>query len=276
MAKNTAVRLSAFVLASLVLAAAPARAQFTPRTLDDPATGESYHVEASFGLWSPASDMKIASEGLGIPGSSIDVRRDLGMIDQRFRELRAVARPAKKHKFRFQYIPINYIQQATLNRDVVFQGQRYRVGLPVNSQLKWNAFRFGYEYDFIYRNRGFVGLILDAKYTDVSAALQSPLNNERIRARAPIPTIGGIARFYVVPNISITGELTGADIPDTLGKRYEIDGHYFDLDIYGTVNFNNYVGAQIGYRKFDVGYSVEDDSGKFVLKGLYFGGVARF
>jgi hypothetical protein len=273
---NTAVRLLAFVLASLVLAATPARAQFTPRSLDDPATGEVYHVEGSFGIWSPSSNVEIASEGLGIPGSSIDVKRDLGMIDQRFRELRFIGRPARKHKFRFQYIPINYVQQATLVRDVVFQGQRYRVGLPVNSQLKWNAFRFGYEYDFIYRNRGFVGFILDAKYTDVSASLQSPLNNERIRARAPIPTIGGIGRFYIVPNISITGELTGADIPDALGKRFEVDGHYFDLDIYGTVNFNNYVGAQIGYRKFDVSYSVEDDTGAFVLKGLYFGGVARF
>lgn len=276
MAKRSATRLYAFLLASLLIAASPAQAQFTPRTLEDPATGETYHVEASFAFWSPSSDLKIASEGLGIPGSTIDARTDLGMVDERFRAFRAVLRPAKKHKFRFQYVPIDYIQQSTLQRDVVFQGQRYRVGLPVNSQLKWNAFRFGYEYDFVYRNRGFVGLILDAKYTDVTASLQSPINNERIRARAPIPTIGGIGRFYVVPNISITGELTGADIPDSLGRRYEVDGHYFDLDIYGTVNFNNYVGAQIGYRKFDVGYMVDDDSGTFVLKGLYFGGVARF
>ena len=84
-------------------------------------------------------------------------------------------------------------------------------------------------------------------------------------------TIGGIARVYVVPNISITGELVGIKIPESISESYR--AHYFDFDLYGTVNFNNYVGAQIGYRSLDVGYSFEKDQGDFKMKGLYFGGV---
>ena len=41
------------------------------------------------------------------------------------------------------------------------------VTLPVATDLKWKAYRFGYEWDFVYRDRGFVGVVLEAKYTDV-------------------------------------------------------------------------------------------------------------
>jgi hypothetical protein len=78
----------------------------------------------------------------------------------------------------------------------------------------------------------------------------------------------------VVPNISITGEFTGVKIPDSISKEYK--AHYADFDLYGTVNFTNNVGAQLGYRSLDVGYLVEEDTGSFVVKGLYFGIVARY
>jgi hypothetical protein len=219
--------------------------------------------------------MSISSESLGIVGSTIDFKQDLGLADARFRELHLVLRPATKHKFRFQYIPIKYSAQGhQISRDIVFNGQRYRVGLPVNWTLDWKAYRFGYEYDFIYRERGFAGFVTDFKYTDVQATLQSPIINEFARARAPIPSIGGIGRFYVVPNLSITGELTLIAIPDRVSESF--DAHYKDLDIYGTFNFTNNVGAQFGYRSFDLGYIVDNDTGSFVLKGIYFGVVARY
>jgi hypothetical protein len=53
-------------------------------------------------------------------------------------------------------------------------------------------------------------------------------------------------------------------------------GHFADVDFYGTLNFTNYVGAQVGYRSFDVGYGFKTDTGNFTLKGLYFGIVARY
>src|SRR5262249_17426985 len=149
-------------------------------------------------------------------------------------------------------------QMSTLSRDIKFNGQLYRVGVPVNSSLDWGAYRFGYEYDFIMKNRGFGGFIVEAKYTDVSANLMSPILNESASAAAPIPALGGIARVYVVPNISITGEVSGFKLPHVSDKY---DGHYLDFDIYGIVNVTGNVGAQIGYRSIDVGYLVKNDAG---------------
>lgn len=271
---RSAIRLYGVLAAALVLTASPALAQFRPRPVSDPATGESYHIEGSAGFWNPSAAMTISSQSLGIVGTTIDFKRDLGLKDQRFGELHAVLKASRKHKFRFQYIPIKYTQQATINRDIVFNGQLYRVGLPVNSALDWKAYRFGYEYDFIVRDRGFGGFILDFKYTDVRASLQNPILSEFAHARAPIPALGGIVRVYVLPNISITGELTGIKVPDSVSEDFK--AHYGDLDIYGTVNFTNNIGAQLGYRSFDLGYRVDTDTGSFVLRGVYFGVVARY
>ncbi len=119
--------------------------------------------------------MSIASQSLGIPGSTIDFKQDLGLTDQHFPEVHLELRPATRHKFRLQYIPINYEQTGVLTRTIVFNGQLYRVGLPVDSTLDWKAYRFGYEYDFISRDRGFGGFLLEAKYTEVTATLASAI-----------------------------------------------------------------------------------------------------
>jgi hypothetical protein len=268
-------RLYLALAAAFALAATPASAQFAPRTLNDPATGEQFHVEGFAGLWKPTDTMSISSESLGIVGSAIDFKKDLGFKDETFSEVRLVGRPARKHKFRFHYIPIKFDQpNFVLTRNITFNGQLYRVGLPVESHFFWKAYRLAYEYDFITRNRGFGGVIFDAKYTDVSASLRTSVLNESIHAKAPVPTIGGIVRVYPVPNISITGEVTGIKIPDSVSKDYK--AHYADVDIYGTLNFTNNVGVQGGYRSFDVGYKVDQDLGSFVLRGIYFGLVARY
>jgi hypothetical protein len=279
--KKPAISLYALLALTLGLLLCPraALAQFQPRPLDDPATGERYHVEASAGFWFPGADITISSAGTGplagLTGTTINANTDLGLTDQHFPEVHLVLRPSKTSKFRFQYIPILFDQSAILSREIVFNGQKYRVGLPVNSTLDWKAYRIGYEFDFVSMDRGYGGFVLDIKYTNVTATLATPLSTpEFTHQQLPIPALGGIFRVYPVPNISITGEITGFKLPDNLIKN--TTGHYLDVDFYGTLNFTNYVGVQVGYRSFDIGYVVSSDTGSFQLKGLYFGVVARY
>jgi hypothetical protein len=272
-----AKRIGFAVLAAFafLVTAIPAHAQYRPRPLNDPATGEKFHIEAEASYWTPSADITIASAGLGIPGDSIDLKRDLGVTDDRFPALSLQLRPARSHHFRLQYIPIQYSgHRENLSHDIIFNGIRYRQNIPVNSSLDWKAYRFGYQYDFIVRNRGFGGFIMEAKYTDVKAELDTPFVQEFARARAPIPALGGIARVYVVPNISITGEVTGFKIPDSIDSRY--NAHYVDIDVYGTINFTDQIGVKAGYRSLDLGYLIKTDQGSFMLRGLYFGAVLRY
>ncbi|MGI8672400.1 MAG: hypothetical protein ACR2LU_07305 [Luteitalea sp.] len=270
--RRLSARLSA-ACALLLLSGAPALAQYRP-SAGDPATGESYHVEGAVGFWNPTPTIVFSSEQFGIPGTPIDLVDDLDVEKARFREFRLVLRPARKHKFRLSYTPIKYAADTVLRRTLVFNGIRYDVGLPVSAEFKWDAWRFGYEYDFIYRDRGFLGVVLDAKYTDVSAELNSPLASEFTSAKAPIPTIGLIGRGYLLPNLAITGEFSAFRIPESDSRDYS--GKYYDFDLYGTLNFTNNVGVQVGYRRLTVGYTIDSDFGNLQLRGPYLMAVARF
>ena len=256
------------------LLALPARAQYGAKAPSDLATGERYHVEIGGFFWNPTPDIVISSESLGIVGTDIDFVNDLGIAKKRLKQMRVVLHPARKHKFRFEYTPISYEAEGQLTASVIFNGILFPVTFPVTTNMEWKAYRFGYEYDFISKDRGFVGLILEAKYTDVQATLSNVIATEFARARAPIPSIGGIGRVYIVPNISITGEFTGIKLPESINDDYR--AKYFDLDIYGTVNFTDNFGVQAGYRSFDAEYKVKKDAGNLQLKGLYLGGLVRF
>jgi hypothetical protein len=281
MRTSSAVRVYAYLLIAtvFVLLASPAHAQYKPRPLSDPATGEVYHIEGFAGFWFPDAAIEGSSSNLTVaPGTKIDFKKDLGLQNHAIGDLRVALRPIKWVKLRFEYTPINYEQSTVLTREIIFNGQKYTVNLPVNSSLDWKAYRFALETDVVSQDRWFLGFVLDAKYTDVTLALDTPvIPRQSTQERAPVPGIGGIGRVYVVPNISITTEITWFQLPDSLIKN--TTGHYYDVDVYGTVNFTNNVGAQVGYRSIDFGYAVDTStgsSGAFTLKGLYFGIVARY
>ncbi|HTL02315.1 MAG TPA: hypothetical protein VL243_08815 [Vicinamibacterales bacterium] len=273
MKSSRAITIGAILYA--VLCSPPAaRAQYGATPFQDPATGESYHAEAAIGFWHPTPNLSVASEQFGQVGTLISASDDLGITGKNLTELRFVLRPAKKHKFLINYLPMSYTAQSTVHREFTFNGIKYGLNLPVSTEMKWKTWTLGYEYDVFYRDRGFVGLVLEAKATDVEVDLTAPIGSDFVVAKAPIPNIGGIGRIYVVPNISITGKMVGMKIPDSISPDYR--AHYIDFDLYGTVNFNDYVGAQVGYRSLDVGYTIKKDMGTFVMRGLYFGGVVRY
>jgi hypothetical protein len=269
------IALSVFCL-SFVLSALPASAQYAVRGSSNRATGENYHVEIGGYFWNPTPDILIASESFpGVIGDTIDFIDDLDIEKKKLNQLRVVLRPGTKHKLRFEYTPIKYEQpNGTLTRTVVFNGIAYTPSLPVATTLDWKAYRFTYEYDVVYRDRGFFGILLEVKHTDVRAELTNIIQNEFVRARAPIPALGAIGRVYVAPNISITGEFSGFRLPESIDESYR--AKYYDFDLYGTVNFTDHFGAQVGFRSFDVFYRVDEDEGTLTLKGPYFGGVVRF
>ena len=268
----------AFLAAGLSLAAS-AEAQYgARRPTSERATGETYHVEVIGAFWNPSPDIVISSEQFDIIGTDVDFVQTLGISDTKFKQLKVVLRPATKHKFRFEYTPITYDADKVITASFVFNGQLYQVGIPVTTNLKWKAYRFGYEWDILYKSRGFLGLLVDLKYTDIEATLSSSAVGaaQFTHAQAPIPAIGVVGRGYVVPNISITGEFSAFKLPERALTTDDYSGRFYDFDLYGTVNFNDHVGGQVGYRSWDVFYKVKKDTGSLTMTGPYFGIVGRF
>src|SRR6476619_6041530 len=261
---RTLSRLALTAATAVMAAASPAAAQYSPPP--EPAVGENYHVEISYGWWNADPSLVVNSESLGIPGTDVDLIDDLGIEQKQLGKLNVVLRPAEKHRFKFEYLPIRYEAQATVHREFVFNGQVYRIGLPVQTKADYLT------YNFVYRSRGFFGVLFDLKYTDVNVELTSPIGVEFANAIAPIPTIGVAGRGYVAKNVAVGGELSFFRLP---GEYENYDGKYTDIDFYGTVNFTNNLGATVGYRPVDVFYKSKLDTGALKFSGLYISGVAR-
>lgn len=263
---------SAALLAALLLPAV-ALAQVAVPLPSTRAVGEEYHIEVSGGMWKPSVFGIISSEQFGIAGSEISFVDDLGFESKRFADARLVLRPGKKHKFRVQYTPVSYSAESTLSRELVFNGIRYPVNVPVHSTFDWKVWRFGYEYDFLYTDRGFLGILIEGRYTQMNAGLKSPLSDEFTRAKAPLPSLGLVGRVYPLRNLSITAEASGLRLPN-INDKYEAD--YLDVDIYGTFNFTHNFGVQGGWRRINAFLRVETDTGDIKFQGFWFGGAIRY
>ena len=122
-------------LAVLGVVAAPAAslAQVRPYDPSGDAVGEDYHVEAAYGWWNATPELFVQSEALGILGTRINLIDDLGIEQHKLGKLDIVLRPAKKHRFLFERLPIKYTTDAfPVTREFIFNGQRYTIGLPVD------------------------------------------------------------------------------------------------------------------------------------------------
>jgi hypothetical protein len=258
----------------LLMAPAAASAQYRGAAMPETAVGEQYHIEVAYGWWDATPELFIQSEALGILGSRINLIEDLGIEQHKLGKFDLVLRPAKKHRFIFERLPIKYSTDAfPVTREFVFNGQRYTIGLPVTTNVNLTTLSAAYEYDFLYFSRGFIGANVGVKYTNVDVDLTSPIGSEFVTAVAPVPAIGFKGRGYPTKNLAIDVGLSLFRMPESLQEQIEGNGSYTDFDLHGTYNFSKNVGAQVGWRKTTIFYAQDTDNGDLKFSGMYFGGV---
>ena len=269
------------ILLFCVLTAARAEAQFN---VSKPAAGEQFHVELGLMFWQPTPAITVQTDGLAaLGGAGVDFVQEFGITETRFNEFRAVLKAGRKHKIRVSHVPMEYDAQNVLQRTIVFGGVSYPVSVLATAHLKWEQWRFGYEWDFVAADRGVVGLVTQIQFNKVLAELSAAgYGTEVTDVSAPVPTLGILARVYPHRLFGITAEFGGFKVPGFIGKRItdaignDFDAHVFDIDIYGTLSFGSHVGVQGGYRSISADYVFDNDSGDLEMKGPYFGGVVRF
>jgi hypothetical protein len=246
-------RVLLIVSALLLVCTGSAFAQLPPETAN---------VELSLNSWKPAPEITL---------QGVDFTGTLGIEDKRFNEYRVTL--GQKHKLRFAYVPVKYAELGKLvTATVVFEGRTFTGTTPVNYEFKWDMYRFGYEWDFVRMSHGFVGVIAELKYNEVSATISNPATSASFeKVKVPVPTIGGIARGYLGDYFSLTGQFTGLKL-----DRTDFFGKFYDLDLYAQLNLTRNLAVQGGYRSVDVDYVIDEDSGTFRMKGPYLGGTLRF
>jgi len=232
---------------------------------------EDHVVEVSLMFFKPSPELTLSTDATASAVGTVDFVEEFDIQDKTFPEFRATI--GRSHKLRVSHVKFSYDESATIERTFVFQGRTFVVGAPASTEIDWELWTIGYEWDFVQRERGFFGVIADLKYNKIEAsvestALSSPAATD---TKAPVPTIGVIGRGYVAPMVAITGQFTGLKV-----SRGDFDVKFTDFDISGLVSFGRFVGAQVGYRSVIADYVVDEDTGVLKMKGPYFGGVLRF
>ncbi len=260
--------------------AAPAAAQYSAPKLgsqegqSNVAVGEKYHIQVNGGLWNPTVHGIIASSQFGLAGTQISFKSDLKFPQTRFKEFGVELRVTRRNKFYAQYTPLSYSSDTTLSREIIFNGQKFSINLPVQATYDWKVWRVGYEIDVIALPRGFVGLMFEARMTDFGASIRAPGRDpEFTQAKGPLPALGIIGRAYPLKNASITAQISGIKFPD-VSPDYQ--GSYSDINVYGTYNINRYAGVQAGWKRVTTNVVIKKDSGDTAFKGIWFGAVVRY
>jgi len=281
----------------VVLAPARANAQVTqppapaatPAPAETPAptiaiVGEEYRAELRVGAWvtMPStvmySDTETRTSGTTtttVTGTNIDFKNDLGLKNQVFPEVHLTLKLAPKHKLLGEYIPIYYKQVTTIAADFNFNGQTYLKGQTVESTLRWNEWKFGYEFDVLSFERGYLGGIGAVSAMNVSGATANTAQSGTASVSILMPGLGAIGRYYASGKVSVTGEFLVFYLP---GGDTSTHAHSVDIDGYLLYNFHKHAGVQLGYRSFDAAhvFGSPRNTGTFTIRGPYVGGTARF
>lgn len=258
----------ALCLGTLALPAARAHAQVPPAEV---LPSEDHVVELGVMFWKPSPSLTLSTNALsGADVHNVDFVQEFAIEDKWFPEFRAVV--GRKHKLRLSYVSLTYDADTTLQGTFTFNNQTFTIGAPASTNIKWDMWKFGYEWDFVSRLRGFAGLIADVKYNKIEASAESPLvTSAALADTVTVPSLGLIGRVNISRIVALTGEFTGLTM-----NRAGFEAKIFDFDLYGTVSLGRNVGVEGGYRAMAMDYLVEADSGDLKMHGPYVGAVVRF
>lgn len=241
---------------------------FAVMLLAAPGAQAIVNVEGRY--WFSNFDDKVKISKGSVIGTDINLVDDLGVDDSRnFWEGR-ITLELGSHKLRYGFMPLEWKGSKSLNRSITFNGQTYSASTNVNTELKADYHRLGYEYDIIDSLNNKLGVIFEVKYFDAKASLDAPSAgiHESADGKAPIPTIGVAAQVGLPFLFSVGGEVTGI----TVGSK----GYMYDAE--AAVNFKPapFVIVSGGYRILKLHAENSDDLADLEVKGPFLTLVADF
>jgi hypothetical protein len=204
-------------------------------------------VDAGWYYSSPTGTLHGTSDN-----GSIDLQKDLGFRSYSTFSGKVQWKFTRKNHLYVTFIPLNTSRQIVLNRTFTFQGQTYDAGLKTSSSLDTLEVAPGYQYDFIRRKRGHLGLAIQMDLFNtkakISAAAQvtgDGVHHDAVSASgslfAPIPVAGPDVRIYLTnsPKVFVDANVLGmyffgygnfvssaGDVGWTISKHFAVLGGY--------------------------------------------------
>jgi hypothetical protein len=211
---------------------------------------DAYKLRVSAGWYysTPSGYIHGANEN-----DNIDFQKDLGFSNYSTIAARVDWKFTRKNHLYVAISPLNSSNQRVLTRTIVFEGQTFNVGVATSNSLNTLFVAPGYEYDFIRRKRGHLGLKLQMDLLNTTAKItaaaqvtnggttESAAQSASGSILAPIPVAGPDVRFYLTdsPRVFVDGNVLGmylfgygnfisaaGDIGVTLSKHFALTAGY--------------------------------------------------
>lgn len=250
--------------ALLCLTNAPAFAQLPdwapqppPRIAEDVVRAEVLVLHAGFDTTFRV-DPSLAQRG-----TEISAEDDLGLDDARLLvqgELTLL--PGKRHLVRLTGMAMRRSADRTIEKDIVFDDETYRVGERVSSELNLAMVGLTYGYRFVARDCCELAATLGVQVAEVeaNAVVRSRVIRDAESGVAPLPLAGLEGRVDLSRRWSLEGRVQylSANIDD-------VDGSITDTRIALTWRKNPHLVFGLGYRRFTIEIDSEhEDTPGFV------------
>ncbi|MBE7415284.1 MAG: hypothetical protein HS130_08660 [Deltaproteobacteria bacterium] len=108
----------------------------------------------------------------GGTGTEIDLVNDLGVGDEDFFDAR-ITLELGSHRLRYGFMPLKWEGRNTITRNITFGDQTYSASTDVESELRIDYHRLGYQYNIIDTLDNHLGVIFELKYFDTEAQLKA-------------------------------------------------------------------------------------------------------
>jgi hypothetical protein len=250
MNKRLSTSFAAIALLALLSSASPLHSQAVSQEEFD---SYKLRIDTDWFYVNPSGQLRAQTNGTQDTGAPIDFSKDLGFstystfygkVDWHFKR--------KQHLY-IALAPFNISHQRVLTRTFTFQGQTFNAGIATSASLNTFFIAPGYEYDFIRRKRGHLGLAAQfnlfntkAKVNSVAGVASDTGTAQAAKSAqgslfSPVPVLGPAFRFYVTnsPKVFVDGNLFGMYL---FGY-----GNYISTAGIVGINFSKHFAATAGY-----------------------------
>jgi hypothetical protein len=260
------------VLSGMLLFASFATTSFSQVVEKEDFDAYKLRIDAGFYYSNPTGSIHGASDT-----GSIDLTKDLGFNSYPTFSGKVDWKFTRKNHLYVSITPLDTSRQTVLTRTFTFQGQTFTAGLTANSSLNTLAVAPGYQYDFIRRKRGHLGVGLQVDFFDTTAKINAAaqttgdgVHHAAVSASgsllAPIPVAGPDFRLYLTnsPRLFVDGNVLGmylfgygnfvstvGNVGLNLSKHFAVIGGY-QLGSHLVVN-NNSSNDRVGLRLIQKG-----------------------
>jgi hypothetical protein len=214
--------------------------------------------------WLPELSGDVTYESSALSGTELDLDDDLGMEQESYPMIEVFA-GFGDHHLTFTYYKADYSGDETLTQDIVFGDTTYKADEDVDSTLEYTVMDFAYQWDVIdlenFLAGASLGLVGKVKYLDITASVESDIENEEVDISVPVPMVG------INLHVGI--------LLDIIEARLQVTGIGYDdnsvVEFLGDVSYTPFPFMDIhaGYRSFSVDVDVDDVVANFLTAGPY-------